>query len=214
MLYQDNESTIKLLKNRKQSSGKQTRHIDIRYFWILDRLKKERIKVEYCPTKCMLADFFTKTLTGSLFNTFRDITLSLSPTEELAKRHTIKKKKGNSSLGSSVHKDFVEEKETNNQNRHIRNTNDENIMKKNAIEEKHMNNIKNSASEIKKVEPENELTNKKCGLNRNDENAKRYWSSDIYGRKDYKNNKEHKRILETYAGALKTGLRAKEVNME
>ena len=31
-LFQDNESTIKLLKNGKKSSGKQTRHIDIWYF--------------------------------------------------------------------------------------------------------------------------------------------------------------------------------------
>ena len=58
-LLQDNDSTIKLLKNGKKSSGKQTRHIDIRYFWIADHLKKEKLKVQYCPTECMLADFFT-----------------------------------------------------------------------------------------------------------------------------------------------------------
>ena len=45
------------MKNVKRSSGKQTRHIDIRYFWIADRLKREKIKVQYCPTKYMLSNF-------------------------------------------------------------------------------------------------------------------------------------------------------------
>ena len=33
-LFQDNKSTIKLLKNGKKSTGKQTRHFDMSYFWI------------------------------------------------------------------------------------------------------------------------------------------------------------------------------------
>ena len=45
-LLQDNESTIKLLNNGKRSSGKQTRHINISYFWITDRLKQEKINVK------------------------------------------------------------------------------------------------------------------------------------------------------------------------
>ena len=39
----------------------------------------------------------------------------------------------------------VKEKDIDNQNEQIRNTNDENIMNKNASEEKHMNKIENSA---------------------------------------------------------------------
>ena len=66
ILYQDNESTIKLLKTGKRSSSRQTRHIDIQYFWIADRFKQENIWVEYCPTECMIGDFFTKPL-GGLF---------------------------------------------------------------------------------------------------------------------------------------------------
>ena len=66
-LLQDNQSTIKLLNNEKKSSGKQSRHIDIWFFWTSDRLKLHNIKVEYCPTEHMLGDFFTKPLQGSLF---------------------------------------------------------------------------------------------------------------------------------------------------
>jgi hypothetical protein len=75
VLYQDNQSVIKIEKNGKQSSGPRTKHMDNRYFWIKDRLQSEGIEVHYCPTERMLADFFTKPLQGSLFRKFRDVIL-------------------------------------------------------------------------------------------------------------------------------------------
>ena len=39
ILYQDNQSTIKLEKNGRVSSGKQTQHINIRYFFVTDRIQ-------------------------------------------------------------------------------------------------------------------------------------------------------------------------------
>ena len=76
---QDNESTIKLLRNGRVSAGKKSRHISIRYFWIVDRLKKEKIYIEYCPTGLMLADFFTKPLQGSLLRKMRDVVMGIQP---------------------------------------------------------------------------------------------------------------------------------------
>ena len=61
-LYQNNTSAMKLERNGWDSCGQKSRHIDIRYFWIKDRLKYEKNKLEYCPTELMLADFFTKPL--------------------------------------------------------------------------------------------------------------------------------------------------------
>ena len=75
ILYQDNQSSIKIEKNGKMSSGQKTKHMDNRYFWIKDRLSSEGIEVVYCPTEKMVADFFTKPLQGSLFRKFRDIIL-------------------------------------------------------------------------------------------------------------------------------------------
>ena len=75
ILYQDNQSAIKIEKNGKKSSGQKTKHMDNRYFWIKDRLESEKIKVVYCPTLQMLADFFTKPLQGTLFKKFRDVVL-------------------------------------------------------------------------------------------------------------------------------------------
>jgi hypothetical protein len=74
-LYQDNQSSMKIEKNGKRSSGQKTKHMDNRYFWIKDRLESEGIDVEYCPTEKMIADFFTKPLQGALFRKFRDIVL-------------------------------------------------------------------------------------------------------------------------------------------
>ena len=47
ILYQDNESAIKLLKFGKKSSSRRTRHFDIRYFGIKDKLKENGIDVVY-----------------------------------------------------------------------------------------------------------------------------------------------------------------------
>jgi len=58
IFFQYNENTIKLLKNGKRSAGKQSKHISTRYFWMVDRIKKEELFVEYCPSGMMLGDFF------------------------------------------------------------------------------------------------------------------------------------------------------------
>ena len=75
IIYQDNMSSIKIVTNGKRSSGPKTKHMNNRYFWIKDRLTSEGIKIQYCPTERMIADFFTKPLQGSLFRKFRDIVL-------------------------------------------------------------------------------------------------------------------------------------------
>ena len=74
-LKQDNMSTIKMLNNGIKSAGQKSRHINIRFFWTADRLKSEKIMVEYCPTEIMLGDFFTKPLQGRLFNEMRSIVM-------------------------------------------------------------------------------------------------------------------------------------------
>ena len=74
-LYQDNQSAMKIILNGRRSSGQKTKHMDNRYFWIKDRIESENIKVEYCPTEKMVADFFTKPLQGNLFRKFRDVVM-------------------------------------------------------------------------------------------------------------------------------------------
>ena len=77
IIYQDNMSTMLLEKNGKHISGKNTRHVDIRYFFITDCIQKGLVTVEYCPTEEMIADFFTKPLQGSQFYKLRAFVMGL-----------------------------------------------------------------------------------------------------------------------------------------
>jgi hypothetical protein len=72
LLLQDNKSSIMLEQNGKASSGKRTRYINIRHFFITDRVNMKEISIGWCPTKKMVADFMTKPLQGSHFRNFRD----------------------------------------------------------------------------------------------------------------------------------------------
>ena len=77
VVYQDNQSAILLENNGKRSSSKKTRHIEIRYFFVTDNIRRKQMRVEYCPTDDMRADFMTKPLQGSAFRKFRKETLNL-----------------------------------------------------------------------------------------------------------------------------------------
>jgi hypothetical protein len=41
IVYQDNQSAILLERNGKASSSKRTKHINIRYFFVIDRVKNQ-----------------------------------------------------------------------------------------------------------------------------------------------------------------------------
>jgi hypothetical protein len=59
-MYQDNTSAIKLEINGKESSGKRTRHFDIKFFYLTDLIKRGKMQVENCQTNEMDADYMTK----------------------------------------------------------------------------------------------------------------------------------------------------------
>ena len=80
-VLQDNQSAILMERNGKFSSGKKTKHIDVRYFFITDCIEKKLVKVEHCPTEEMIGDFFTKPLQGKLFRKFLALILNLSDDE-------------------------------------------------------------------------------------------------------------------------------------
>ena len=54
-----------------------------------DKVDKGEIKVEYCPTEQMMADFYTKPLQGSLFRKFRDVIMGYKPLSSLKKKEII-----------------------------------------------------------------------------------------------------------------------------
>jgi hypothetical protein len=76
IIFRDNQSSMKLEQNGKTSSGKRTRHFNIKYFYITDLIKNREVTIEYCPTDDMLADYFTKPLSGITFNKFREAVMN------------------------------------------------------------------------------------------------------------------------------------------
>ena len=84
VLHQDNKSTMYMLKNGRNSCTGNSRHIDIRYFFVKDRIDKGELRVEYCPSSIMLADFFTKPLQGHLFKKFRGVIMVHAPISSLS----------------------------------------------------------------------------------------------------------------------------------
>ena len=77
VIYQDNQSAIRLEKNGKRSISKRTMKINIRYYFITDRIMKQEASVEICPTFDMIGDYFTKALQGSQFRRFLNIILGI-----------------------------------------------------------------------------------------------------------------------------------------
>ena len=76
-ILQDNRSAMLLEENGKASSSKRTRHIQIRYYFVTDQVAKRNVTIQHCPTKLMVADYFTKPLQGSSFLEFRKVIMGL-----------------------------------------------------------------------------------------------------------------------------------------
>ena len=79
IIFHDNKSSMLLQSNGKASSGKSMKHINIQYFFITDKISKGEVRVEWCLTKDMVADFLTKPLQGANFKRFRDLIMGVLP---------------------------------------------------------------------------------------------------------------------------------------
>ena len=66
LVHQDNQSAMRMEVNGRTSCTGNSRHINIRYFFVKDRVDSGEVKIVYCPTGRMLADYFTKPLQGSV----------------------------------------------------------------------------------------------------------------------------------------------------
>ena len=73
------------------------RHINIRYYFITDRIMNQEASVEFCTTLAMIGDYFTKALQGSQFRRFCNIILCIHeddiPTYNASGRALIEEQK-------------------------------------------------------------------------------------------------------------------------
>ena len=59
-LMVDNQSALRVLKNPEHHG--RMKHIDVKYHWVRDSVKRGDIEVHFLPTHDMIADIFTKPL--------------------------------------------------------------------------------------------------------------------------------------------------------
>jgi hypothetical protein len=59
IIYQDNVSCMALVE-RGRSAAERTRHIDIRYFWVKERVDQGEPIIKHLGTKDMYANLLTK----------------------------------------------------------------------------------------------------------------------------------------------------------
>ena len=59
VIYQDNNSTMALI-DRGGPCSKRSRHIEIRHFWVAEKVASGEIEIVRCPTAVMWANILTK----------------------------------------------------------------------------------------------------------------------------------------------------------
>ena len=68
-IYEDNQGSIALAKNPE--FHKRTKHIDIRYHFVREKVEDGQVNLVYCPTQDMLADMMTKPIVSVQFDFLR-----------------------------------------------------------------------------------------------------------------------------------------------
>ena len=77
IVYQDNEAAMLLESNGRRSSTKRTKHMNVRFFFVKDRIGSGEISLIHCPTLEMVGDYFTKPSLGKQFYKFRKLVMNL-----------------------------------------------------------------------------------------------------------------------------------------
>ena len=70
-MYEDNQGAIEISKNAKFHN--RTKHIDVRFHFIREKVSTNEVKVVYLSTEDMLADIMTKGLTKKRFQRLRSM---------------------------------------------------------------------------------------------------------------------------------------------
>jgi len=65
VIYEDNQGCLSMAKNHRTDSL--TKHIDVKYHFTRDSIDAKNVRIEYCPTEQMVADFLTKPINAHKF---------------------------------------------------------------------------------------------------------------------------------------------------
>ena len=85
-MYEDNQGAIEIAKNPRFHN--RTKHIDIKFHFIRERIASNELKVVYCNSNDMLADVMTKALPKDQFLKLRKLlNVCLCRLEQKKKKH-------------------------------------------------------------------------------------------------------------------------------
>ena len=68
-IYEDNQGCLAMANNHRTDAL--TKHIDVKYHYTRDCIDESLIKIIYCPTDKMIADFLTKPINPTKFMWYR-----------------------------------------------------------------------------------------------------------------------------------------------
>ncbi len=68
-IYQDNLGVIAIMTNGRNVRNR-TRHLNLRFFFVRNRIEMKHLLVVYAANEYMIADLMTKPVTGALFIRF------------------------------------------------------------------------------------------------------------------------------------------------
>mmetsp|Transcript_16608 Transcript_16608/g.23570 ORF Transcript_16608/g.23570 Transcript_16608/m.23570 type:complete len:462 (-) Transcript_16608:60-1445(-) len=112
IIYQDNMSAMKMEQNGRNSCTGNSRHIDIRYFFIKDRVDKQELEIVYCLTENMIAGYYTKTTQGTLCHKLRDAIMGwkalndvISDNGNVGKKECVKNNGKSTNIISNIKKE-------------------------------------------------------------------------------------------------------------
>lgn len=71
LVFEDNQSCLSFVSSDRMS--KRSKHIETRQHFVRDLCDRREIRLEYCPTECMVADIFTKPLAAIKHHRFSEM---------------------------------------------------------------------------------------------------------------------------------------------
>ena len=98
IVYQYNRSAIILENNGKDSSSKLTNHINIRNYFVTDRIVKDYLSLECFPTAYMIRDFMTKPTQGVAFKRFQDELMGVTEVQDTDPKKPKRSQRSNNSV--------------------------------------------------------------------------------------------------------------------
>ena len=81
VLMQGDQSCMLMHKHHPFSIGRESKYVNVRYFFVVDKMEKKEVSMECCPKDRMIVDYSAKPTQGTAFKLHRITTMGISEEE-------------------------------------------------------------------------------------------------------------------------------------